>query len=110
MGSTRNLAVILVLALSLAPAAALTDKDKSDCEQATNPSLKVAADRLPIRKGQIVQLNSKPPLECAMCWNIKSTATMNSVPAPIMAKQSGKLAQTGVPMHSRFPRLTRELS
>lgn len=45
-----------------------------------------------------------------MCWNIKSTATMNSVPAPIMAKQSGKLAQTGVLMHSRFPRLTRELS
>src|SRR3974390_122900 len=39
----RKCAVILLLALSVAPAAALTDKDKSDCEQVTNPGLKVAA-------------------------------------------------------------------
>ncbi|MGC1447782.1 MAG: tetratricopeptide repeat protein [Xanthobacteraceae bacterium] len=36
-------AVAVMLALSIAPAAALTDKDKSDCEQMTAPSLKVAA-------------------------------------------------------------------
>ena len=39
----RKRAVILLLALSVAPVAALTDKDKSDCEQVTNPGLKVAA-------------------------------------------------------------------
>jgi hypothetical protein len=43
MGLTHKFAVTLVLALSLAPAAALTEKDKSDCEQVTNPGLKVAA-------------------------------------------------------------------
>lgn len=39
----RNSAMALVLALSIGPAAALTDKDKSDCEQSTAPALKVAA-------------------------------------------------------------------
>jgi tetratricopeptide repeat protein len=43
MDIIRKLAVVLVLALATAPAAALTDKDKSDCEQMTNPALKVAA-------------------------------------------------------------------
>ena len=38
----RKFAVALVLILSIAPAVALTDKDKADCEQQTNPSLKVA--------------------------------------------------------------------
>ncbi len=33
----------MLLALCIAPAAALTDKDKSDCEQTTAPALKVAA-------------------------------------------------------------------
>ncbi len=39
----RKVAVALVLAFAIAPAAALTDKDKSDCEQMANPALKVAA-------------------------------------------------------------------
>jgi tetratricopeptide (TPR) repeat protein len=43
MGLARNFVVGLLLALFIAPAAALTDKDKSDCEQVTSPGLKVAA-------------------------------------------------------------------
>jgi hypothetical protein len=43
MDFARKLAAALVLALAIAPAAALTDKDKSDCEQMVNPALKVAA-------------------------------------------------------------------
>ena len=43
MFRTRKSAVGLVAALLIVPAAALTDKDKSDCEQVTNPALKVAA-------------------------------------------------------------------
>jgi tetratricopeptide (TPR) repeat protein len=43
MDFTRNLAVALLLVFVIAPAAALTDKDKSDCEQMANPALKVAA-------------------------------------------------------------------
>jgi tetratricopeptide (TPR) repeat protein len=39
---TRNVAIAL-LAFVIAPAAALSDKDRSDCEQMTNPALKVAA-------------------------------------------------------------------
>jgi tetratricopeptide (TPR) repeat protein len=38
-----NLAAALVTVLSILPAAALTDKDRQDCEQMTNPGLKVAA-------------------------------------------------------------------
>lgn len=39
----RILASGLVLALCIAPGVALTDRDKSDCEQQTNPALKVSA-------------------------------------------------------------------
>ena len=38
----QKFTIPLVLVLSIAPAAALTDKNKSDCEQQTNPALKVA--------------------------------------------------------------------
>jgi tetratricopeptide (TPR) repeat protein len=44
MRFTRNFVAAVVIALlSVAPAVALTDKDKSDCEQVTQPALKVAA-------------------------------------------------------------------
>jgi len=42
LGSLRKFAAVLVLALAVTPAAALTDKDKSDCEQMTAPNLKLA--------------------------------------------------------------------
>jgi tetratricopeptide (TPR) repeat protein len=38
----RKPAAVIVLALAVTPAAALTDKDKSDCEQMTAPNLKLA--------------------------------------------------------------------
>jgi tetratricopeptide (TPR) repeat protein len=38
-----NLAAALVLTLSVVPAGALTQKDRRDCEQMTNPGLKVTA-------------------------------------------------------------------
>ena len=38
-----KLACALALALCIAPAAALSDKDRSDCEQMTRPALKIAA-------------------------------------------------------------------
>ena len=34
---------VLVLALSVVPARAVTDKDRADCEQMTKPSLKISA-------------------------------------------------------------------
>ena len=40
--SLQKIIATSALLLFIAPAAALTDKDKSDCEQQTNPSLKVA--------------------------------------------------------------------
>ncbi len=43
MGFVARSAVVLALVLAIAPAAALTEKDKSDCEQAVDPALKVAA-------------------------------------------------------------------
>ncbi len=43
MGFILRSAVVLALAFAVAPAAALTDKDKSDCEQVVNPASKVAA-------------------------------------------------------------------
>jgi tetratricopeptide (TPR) repeat protein len=43
MGFMRKSAAVLFLTLAVAPAAALTDKDKSDCEQSSAPALKVAA-------------------------------------------------------------------
>src|ERR1700710_2324439 len=38
-----KLVVTLAMALSVLPAAAATEKDTGDCEQMTNPGLKVAA-------------------------------------------------------------------
>jgi tetratricopeptide (TPR) repeat protein len=44
MRVVRNLAAALVMTtLSIVPAGALTEKDRRDCEQMTNPGLKVAA-------------------------------------------------------------------
>jgi tetratricopeptide (TPR) repeat protein len=43
MGLPRNCVVSLILMSFVAPALALTDKDKADCEQVTNPGLKVTA-------------------------------------------------------------------
>jgi tetratricopeptide (TPR) repeat protein len=43
MHLVRNLAAAAVLMLAIAPAAALTEKDRQDCEQMTQPRLKVAA-------------------------------------------------------------------
>jgi tetratricopeptide (TPR) repeat protein len=42
LNSLRRFAAVLALALAVTPAAALTDKDKSDCEQMTAPNLKLA--------------------------------------------------------------------
>jgi tetratricopeptide (TPR) repeat protein len=38
-----SLAAVLVMTLSIVPAGALSEKDRRDCEQMTNPGLKVAA-------------------------------------------------------------------
>ena len=43
MRTVRHLAATLLLALAVIPANAASDKDRRDCEQVTNPGLKVAA-------------------------------------------------------------------
>src|SRR5262245_57427014 len=43
MRAVRTLAVALAVMLSVAFARAATDKDRRDCEQMTNPGLKVSA-------------------------------------------------------------------
>jgi tetratricopeptide (TPR) repeat protein len=42
LADLRKSAAVLLLAFAVTPAAALTDKDKSDCEQMTAPNLKLA--------------------------------------------------------------------
>lgn len=53
MRLARKIAAVAVLALSTAPAAALTTKDSHDCEQMTNPGLKVSACTRILQSGNL---------------------------------------------------------